>query len=168
MFSGDTDDKARAAQIAALRRLGPSGRVRVAAEMSEDARRIAIEGEQRRHPELSASEARWVVLGRVWGPELASVVVPPSAAARFLRERCSRNAADDPRSGRAGDADMTAKLVFVSAGAWRDRNPTGPSSRSSPLRLDVTRGCLARTVELSRNSAGRSHWIASRQLHPHG
>jgi hypothetical protein len=65
MFSGDTDDKARAAQIAALRRLGPSGRVRLAAEMSEDARRIAIEGEQRRHPELSVSEARRAVLARM-------------------------------------------------------------------------------------------------------
>jgi hypothetical protein len=75
MFSGDTDDKARAAQIAALRRLGPSGRVRLAAEMSEDARRIAFEGEQRRQPELSASEAQRAVLARMWGPELASAVV---------------------------------------------------------------------------------------------
>ncbi len=75
MLSGDTDDNARAAQIAALRRLGPSGRVRLAAEMSEDARRIAVEGEQRRHPELSASEARRAVLGRMWGAALAASVV---------------------------------------------------------------------------------------------
>ena len=72
MSSGDTDDKARGAQIAALRRLGPSGRVRIAAEMSEDARRIAFEGEQRRHPELSTAEVRRAVLGRMWGPELAA------------------------------------------------------------------------------------------------
>ena len=82
MFSGDTDDKARAVQIAALRRLGASGRVRIAAEMSEDARRIAMEGEQRRHPELSASEVRHVVLGRIWGPELASAVLSRSRSAR--------------------------------------------------------------------------------------
>jgi hypothetical protein len=75
MSPGDTDEKARTAQIAALRRLGPSGRVRLAAEMSEDARRIAFEGEQRRHPELSASEVRRMVLGRIWGAELASAVL---------------------------------------------------------------------------------------------
>ncbi len=74
MQIGDTDDKARAAQIAALRRLGPSGRVRLAAEMSEDARRIAFEGEERRHPELSAAEARRAVLGRMWGADLAARV----------------------------------------------------------------------------------------------
>jgi hypothetical protein len=72
MFVSDTDEKARAAQIAALRRLGPSGRVRLAAEMSEDARRIAFDGEQRRHPELSAAEVRRAVLVRVWRDHLAS------------------------------------------------------------------------------------------------
>jgi hypothetical protein len=80
MFSGDTDDKAREAQLAVLRRLGPSGRVRLAAEMSEDARRIAIEGEARRHPELSPAEARRVVLERIWGSDLASAVFRRSRA----------------------------------------------------------------------------------------
>ena len=74
MFSGDTDDKARAVQLAVLRRLGPSERVRIAAEMSEDVRRIAIEGELRRHPELSQAEARQAVLDRLWGPALAAAV----------------------------------------------------------------------------------------------
>lgn len=74
MFSGDTDDKARAVQLAVLRRLGPSERGRIAAEMSEDVRRIAIEGELRRHPELSAAEARQAVLDRLWGAELAAAV----------------------------------------------------------------------------------------------
>jgi len=73
---GDTDAAARAAQLAAIRRLGPSERVRIAAEMSEDARRIAIEGELRRHPELTEAEARDAVLRRVWGPELAARVPP--------------------------------------------------------------------------------------------
>ncbi len=80
MFSGDTDDKARAVQVAALRRLGPAGRVRIAAEMSEDARRIAVEGEQRRHPELSASECRRIVLRRSWGTGfVTSAVLLPFA-----------------------------------------------------------------------------------------
>lgn len=74
MFSGDTDDKARAVQLVVLRRLGPSERVRIAAEMSEDVRRIAIEGELRRHPELSEAEARQAVLDRLWGAELAAAV----------------------------------------------------------------------------------------------
>ena len=67
----DTDAAARAAQIMAIRRLGAAGRTQVAAEMSEDARRIAIEGERRRHPELTEPEARRVVYRRMWGTELA-------------------------------------------------------------------------------------------------
>ena len=64
--SRDTSAAARAAQIAVLRRLGASERVRIAAEMSEDVRRIAIEAERRRHPELSAEQARDIVLRRSW------------------------------------------------------------------------------------------------------
>lgn len=55
-------------------RLGPSERERIAAEMSEDVRRIAIEGELRRPPELSEAEARQAVLDRLWGAELAAAV----------------------------------------------------------------------------------------------
>jgi len=71
---GDTDDDARAAQIAALRRLGADGRLRMAAQMSEDAREIAIEGERRRHPEMTLRDARLAVLRRLWGSELAARV----------------------------------------------------------------------------------------------
>ena len=45
MFPSDTDDKARAARLAVLRRLGPAERVRLVAEMSEDVRRIAFDAE---------------------------------------------------------------------------------------------------------------------------
>ena len=71
---GDTDDDAGAAQIAALRRLGADGRLRMAAQMSEDAREIAIEGERRRHPEMTLRDARLAVLRRLWGSELAARV----------------------------------------------------------------------------------------------
>lgn len=81
MFASDTDDGARAAQLAVLRRLGPSERVRIAAEMSEDVRRIAFEAERRRHPELSVGEARQAVLDRIWGADLAAAV----RRARFER-----------------------------------------------------------------------------------
>jgi hypothetical protein len=78
----DTTDAARDAQLAALRRLGPSGRGRLAAEMSEDVRRIAIESERRRHPELTEAEARREVLRRLWGPELAAQLSARSARGR--------------------------------------------------------------------------------------
>jgi hypothetical protein len=70
----DTSADALEAQLAALRRLGPVGRVRLAAEMSEDVRRISFEGEKRRHPELTVEQARLAVLRRLWGDELAARV----------------------------------------------------------------------------------------------
>ncbi len=70
----DTDDAAREAHVAAIRRLGVEGRLRVAAEMSEDARKMAIDGERRRHSELTEDDARDVVFRRMWGEKLASRV----------------------------------------------------------------------------------------------
>ena len=78
----DTEDGARDAQVVAVRRLGASGRLRLAAEMSEDARRISIEGERRRHPELTEAEARQAVLRRTWGAELAERVAGLTTSAR--------------------------------------------------------------------------------------
>jgi hypothetical protein len=51
-----------------------SERVRLAVEMSEGARRIAIDGERRRHPELTEMQARRVVFRRMWGAALAQRV----------------------------------------------------------------------------------------------
>jgi hypothetical protein len=62
MIARDTDAAARVAQIAAARRLGPDGRVRIAVEMSEATRRISIEGLLRRRPELTEREAMAIVL----------------------------------------------------------------------------------------------------------
>jgi hypothetical protein len=73
-MSLDTSDAAREAQIAAARRLTPSERMERAAQMSEDARRIAIEAERRRHPGLTEEEARQAVLRRIWGSALAAKV----------------------------------------------------------------------------------------------
>jgi hypothetical protein len=75
----DTSDAAREVQLGALRRLGASGRASLAAKMSDDARRIAIAGEMRRHPELSEAEARRIVCRRALGAELAARVYPPDA-----------------------------------------------------------------------------------------
>jgi hypothetical protein len=78
----DTEAHALEAQLAAVRRLGPSGRARLAVEMSEDARRISFEGERRRHPELTAVEARLAVLRRLWGAQLAALVLEAAARRR--------------------------------------------------------------------------------------
>jgi hypothetical protein len=78
----DTEAHALEAQLAAVRRLGPAGRVRLAVEMSEDARRISFEAEQRRHPKLTAAEARLAVLRRLWGTQLAVRVPDPAARGR--------------------------------------------------------------------------------------
>jgi hypothetical protein len=70
----DTEPKAHEAQVAAVRKLGPEGRAALAAQMSEDIRRISIEGVRQRHPEYTQEQARRAVLRRVWGEPLASRV----------------------------------------------------------------------------------------------
>ncbi len=70
----DTDDEAHRVQIAALRKMGPSERVRVAAEMSEDARRMVMEGVRRRHPEYTEAEVRHASFVIFLGEALASKV----------------------------------------------------------------------------------------------
>ena len=76
----DTNDAALQAQLGAAHSLGIEGRVRLAAELSEDARRIAIEGMRQRHPELTEEEARRAVLRAILGEPLASRVwgLPPA------------------------------------------------------------------------------------------
>jgi len=69
--ANDTTNAATAAQVAALCRLGAAGRVLMAAEMRDDALRIAVAGERRRHSHLTEAEARLAVLHRIWGPDLA-------------------------------------------------------------------------------------------------
>lgn len=69
MYERDTQANAQAVQIAALRRLGPAKRASIAASMSEDARRIVIDGIKRRHPEYSEREARLALFQQLWGAE---------------------------------------------------------------------------------------------------
>jgi hypothetical protein len=75
-MASDTTTSALLAQVVAARRLGAEGRLRVAAELSEDARQISIEGVLRRTPSYSYEDARRQVLRRVWGEALASRVWP--------------------------------------------------------------------------------------------
>ena len=73
-MSDDTDAAARAVQLAIVRRRTPSERMDLVVEMSEMVRDIAVEGERRRLPELTAQEARRIVFERMWGRELAARV----------------------------------------------------------------------------------------------
>ncbi len=75
--ASDTTSAAQQAQVTAARRLGQAGRLRAAAELSEDMRRISVEGVLRRHPSYSFEQARREVLRRVWGEALALRVWPP-------------------------------------------------------------------------------------------
>ena len=75
-MASDTTSAAQEAQVIAARRLGPAGRLRAAAELSEDVRRISVEGVLRRHPGYSYEQARREVLRRVWGEALALRVWP--------------------------------------------------------------------------------------------
>ena len=75
-MASDTTSAAQKAQVIAARRLGHAGRLRAAAELSEDVRRISVEGVLRRHPDYSFDQARREVLRRVWGEALALRVWP--------------------------------------------------------------------------------------------
>jgi hypothetical protein len=72
----DTDTGAHRAQLDAYRAMGPARRVRMVIEMSERARRLSIQGMQRRHPGMSSSEARARVLRRTLGDELFEAAWP--------------------------------------------------------------------------------------------
>lgn len=67
-MASDTTSAAQKAQVIAARRLGHAGRLRAAAELSEDVCRISVESVLRRHPRLflraSAARSPATSLGR--------------------------------------------------------------------------------------------------------
>lgn len=56
MHARDTSPEAAAIQHEAYRRLGPEGRFRVAADLTNTVRELARTGIRRRHPEYTAEE----------------------------------------------------------------------------------------------------------------
>ena len=52
----DTSVAAREAQLEAFRGLSPAERVAIACQMSEEARRVAADGLQHRHPDMAEAE----------------------------------------------------------------------------------------------------------------
>jgi hypothetical protein len=74
--ASDTSREARAAQREAQRRIGAEARVRLAFEMSAEARRISIAGMRSRDPALSEAAAQARLLRRLLGAELFTAAYP--------------------------------------------------------------------------------------------
>ena len=72
----DTTPDAAAVQTEIYRRMGPSRRVALAAEMSEMARAIALESIRRRHPEYDAHQIRMALFRMLLGEDLFRRVWP--------------------------------------------------------------------------------------------
>ena len=69
MIERDTDPRFAAAQRAAWERLGPEGRLKLAFEMSEFVRKLALVGLRARHPEWSDAELRREVARMAFQPD---------------------------------------------------------------------------------------------------
>jgi hypothetical protein len=80
--SKDTSREAADVQRATQRNLGPARRVELAFEMSEQARRISIQGALAREPGLEPEEARRRLLQRLLGDALYRAAWPPPSARR--------------------------------------------------------------------------------------
>jgi hypothetical protein len=75
----DTDAAAYEAQIQAYRRMGSEARVRLAAEMSEDARSISLAGIRARHPEYDDAHVRRALFRLLLGEDLVRAMWPGEA-----------------------------------------------------------------------------------------
>ena len=75
----DTSPAAAAAQLEAWRRLGPAGRVELAARLSDEIRQVALAGIRHRHPDYSEGVAFRALLRLVLGDELVRAMWPDEA-----------------------------------------------------------------------------------------
>ena len=71
MPPADTRPEAHRVQVEVWRRMGPSGRSRAAAALSESLMRTIRDQISARHPEWTAREVTLALIARVHGPELA-------------------------------------------------------------------------------------------------
>jgi hypothetical protein len=62
----DTSEAAAALQDEAYRRIGETGRFRVALELSDFTHALALAGIRSRHPELSEAEARQMLAAQLY------------------------------------------------------------------------------------------------------
>jgi hypothetical protein len=72
----DTSPEAAAFQIDAWRRLGPEGRVELAARLSDEIRAVSLAGIRERHPEYSEAQAFRALLRLVLGDPLVRELWP--------------------------------------------------------------------------------------------
>ena len=70
MRASDTSPSSHAAQLEAYRRLGPSGRVRLAARLSADTRQLTRAGIRARHPNYSDGEVELALCRILYGDDL--------------------------------------------------------------------------------------------------
>ena len=75
----DTTDAAHEAQLQAYRRMGSEKRVAIAFEMSEDVRRMALEGIRSRHPDYSETRARRALFRLLLGDATVRAIWPGEA-----------------------------------------------------------------------------------------
>jgi hypothetical protein len=83
MLAPDTNAKAHDVQVAAWRRMGPAGRSRAMAELSESLRRTVRDQLAAAHPGWTREQLQLALLERLHGRELASrVLAVPRVATR--------------------------------------------------------------------------------------
>lgn len=68
----DTSPDAWARQFEAYRSIGPEARLRLALEMSEDVRRLALAGIRHRHPDWPEAKAQAALTELLLGRQLAA------------------------------------------------------------------------------------------------
>ncbi|HEY7375703.1 MAG TPA: hypothetical protein VIF57_26335 [Polyangia bacterium] len=76
MQARDTTVASHAAQVEAYRRLGPAGRVRVAARLSADTRALARAGIRARHPSYTEEEVDLALRRIIYGADLVAKAWP--------------------------------------------------------------------------------------------
>src|SRR5207302_7484722 len=80
----DSRPEAPLAHFAVLRRMGPAGRARRGAELTETMRRILADGIRYRHPEYTEEQVWQAVLRRVLGEELFRLAGPGKTGGRRM------------------------------------------------------------------------------------
>ena len=76
MLRAQSDISAESVQREIFRKLGPDGRLLVAAEMSDENRELVAAGVRSRHPEYDESTVRLAVLRLVLGEKIFTKALP--------------------------------------------------------------------------------------------
>ena len=66
-MASDTSPEAAAVQAEIFRRMTPAERVRVALEMSDSIRNLALAGLRSRHPEMTEEQLKWELMRLMYG-----------------------------------------------------------------------------------------------------